>query len=206
MATLVTKYCMSSMSSWVMTTPLTTWCGLASMSRNTQPKSSRPLCPTLSMHGIGILMLEGLVASAVTANWDGLLERALTRLTPAFSSLVRVVVRPEDFPTQDHESRSSSSMAVRCVREMTKPGIGTGRSRARKQISGWTEQPQNKSMRKHLEVLYTDRLTSMIGLSAQDANLHTVFAARSKTWPGRGSRRQRSCSAKSNWSPITGTF
>jgi hypothetical protein len=31
-------------------------------------------------------------------------------------------------------------------------------------------------MRKHLEVLYTDRPTLMIGLSAQDANLQTVFA------------------------------
>lgn len=42
-------------------------------------------------------------------------------------------------------------------------------------------------MRKHLEVLYTDRLTLMLGLSAQDANLHTVFAGAiqdlARTWP-----------------------
>jgi len=42
-------------------------------------------------------------------------------------------------------------------------------------------------MRKHLKVLYTDRPTLMVGLSAQDANLHTVFARAiqdlARPWP-----------------------
>src|SRR5699024_5397035 len=45
----------------------------------------------------------------------------------------------------------------------------------------------NQSMRKHLEVLYTDHPTLMIGLSAQDANLQTVFARAiqdlARPWP-----------------------
>lgn len=148
---------------------------------------SPSLVPDVEHYCIGILMLEGLVASAITANWDGLLERALAHLTPAFSSLVRVVVRPDDFRNtgprmevikfhgcavhaRDDESRYRDLLIAR-----------------EEQISGWTEQPNNKAMRKHLEVLYTDRLTLMIGLSAQDANLHTVFAGAiqdlARPWP-----------------------
>lgn len=55
------------------------------------------------------------------------------------------------------------------------------------QISGWTEQPENRLMRKRLEALYADRLTLMVDLSAQDANLHTVFAGAiqdlARPWP-----------------------
>ena len=138
---------------------------------------SPDLIPDVEHYCIAVLMLEGLIASAVTANWDGLLEKALAELTPAFGSLVRIVVKPDDFRNsgpyleiikfhgcavraRDDESAYRSLLIARTA-----------------QISSWTEQPQNKSMRKHLEVLYTDQSTLMIGLSAQDANLHTVFAS-----------------------------
>lgn len=53
---------------------------------------SPDLEPDVEHYCIAVLMLEGLVESAVTANWDGLLEKALDKLTPAFGSLVRVAV------------------------------------------------------------------------------------------------------------------
>lgn len=148
---------------------------------------SPDLEPDVEHYCIAILMLEGLVASAVTANWDGLLEKALKELTPAFGSLVRVAVRADDFRivgprinvikfhgcavrARDDEANYRSLLVAR-----------------ESQISGWTQQPESKSMRKHLEVLYTDRLTLMVGLSAQDADLHTVFATAiqdlSRAWP-----------------------
>lgn len=148
---------------------------------------SPDLAPDVEHYCIAILMLEGLVSSAVTANWDGLLETALRELTPAFGSLVRVAVRPEDFRTNGPriEVIKFHGCAVRARENET-----DYRSRlvAREsQISRWTEQPENRSMRKHLEVLYTDRLTLMLGLSAQDANLHTVFAGAiqdlARPWP-----------------------
>jgi hypothetical protein len=137
---------------------------------------SLDLQPDVEHYCIAILMLEGIVESAVTANWDGLLEKALEDLTPAFGSLVRVAVKPDDFrivgPRIDVIKFHGCA-----VRARNEEGEYRGLLIAREsQISGWTEQPENKSMRKHLEVLYTDRLTLMIGLSAQDANLHTVFA------------------------------
>lgn len=145
------------------------------------------LVPDVEHYCIAVLMLEGLVASAVTANWDGLLEKALAELTPAFGSLVRVAVKPEDFRNTGPrmEVIKFHGCAVRARDD--EPAYRSLLIARTDQISGWTEQPQNKSMRKHLEVLYTDRLTLMLGLSAQDANLHTVFASAiqdlARPWP-----------------------
>lgn len=143
--------------------------------------------PDVEHYAIAILMLEGLVASAVTANWDGLVEKALAELTPAFGSLVRVAVRPEDFriPGRRIDFIKFHGCAV-CARDRETEYRGLLIARE-SQISGWSEQPENRTMRKHLEVLYSDRPTLMIGLSAQDANLHTVFAGAiqdlSRPWP-----------------------
>lgn len=148
---------------------------------------SPDIAPDVEHFCIAILMLEGLVASAVTANWDGLLEKALAELTPAFHSLVRVAVKPSDFRNgvPRIEVIKFHGCAVRARDEEAEyRGLLIARE---SQISGWTEQPENRAMRKHLEVLYADRLTLMIGLSAQDANLHTLFAGAirdlSRLWP-----------------------
>lgn len=143
--------------------------------------------PDVEHYCISILMLEGLVSSAVTANWDGLLEKAIDDLTPAFNAIARVVVRPEDFRQLNRriEVIKFHGCAVRARADETayRPLLVARES----QISGWTAQPQNQSMRKHLEVLYTDRPALMIGLSAQDANLQTVFATAiqdlARPWP-----------------------
>ncbi len=145
------------------------------------------LDPDLEHYCIAILMLEGLVSSAVTANWDGLLEKALAELTPGFGSLVRVAVRPDDFRNNGPhlEIIKFHGCAVRARdSEAEYRSLLVARE---SQISRWTEQPENRSMRKHLEVLYTDHLTLMLGLSAQDANLQTVFAGAiqdlARPWP-----------------------
>lgn len=145
------------------------------------------LLPDVEHYCIAILMLEGLVSSAVTANWDGLLEKALAELTPAFESRVRVAVKPDDFrnagPLIEVIKFHGCAVRARDSQDEYRQLLVARES----QISRWTEQPENRSMRKHLEVLYTDRLTLMLGLSAQDANLHTVFAGAiqdlARPWP-----------------------
>lgn len=148
---------------------------------------SPDLEPDVEHYSIAILMLEGLVTTAVTANWDGLLEKALDELTPASGSLVRVIVKPEDFriPRRRIEVIKIHGCAVRARDEEAEyRKLLIARA---SQVLGWTEQSQNRLMRKHLEVLYTDQLTFMVGLSAQDANLHTVFAGAiqdlTRPWP-----------------------
>jgi hypothetical protein len=143
--------------------------------------------PDLEHYCIAILMLEGLVESAVTANWDGLLEKALYQLTPAFGSLVRVAVKPDDFRIVGPrvEVIKFHGCAVRARDDETKyRALLIARE---SQISTWTEQPENRLMRKRLELLFTERSALMIGLSAQDANLHSMFAAAirdlARPWP-----------------------
>ncbi|OCW84480.1 hypothetical protein A8M60_10220 [Nocardia farcinica] len=148
---------------------------------------SPDLEPDVEHYCIAVLMLEGLVESAVTANWDGLLEKALEELTSAFANQVRVAVKPEDFRISGPriEIVKFHGCAVRARdNEAEYRKLLVARE---SQISGWTVQPQNESMKKRLEWFYTNRLTLMIGLSAQDANLHTVFAQAIQTlarpWP-----------------------
>lgn len=143
--------------------------------------------PDVEHFCIAILLLEGLVPTAVTANWDGLLEKALSELTPASAALVRVVVKPEDFRETDPgiDIIKFHGCAVR-AREF--PDKYRNSLIAREsQISQWTAQPENQSIKKHLETLYTDSLTLMLGLSAQDANLHSIFARAiqdlARQWP-----------------------
>ena len=145
------------------------------------------LAPDVEHHCIAILMLEGLVSSAVTANWDGLLEKALAELTPTFGARVRVVVKPEDFritgPTIEVIKFHGCAVRARDNEDEYR-GLLVARE---SQISSWTKQPENHLMLKQLESLYTNRLTLMLGLSAQDANLHSVFAGAiqdlARPWP-----------------------
>jgi hypothetical protein len=148
---------------------------------------SPDLEPDVEHYCIAILMLEGLLEAAVTANWDGLLEKALDELTPAFGSLVRVAVKPDDFRVV---GRRIEVIKVHGCAVRARDGEAEYRSSLvarHSQISTWTEQPQNRLMRKQLEVRYAARPTLMIGLSAQDANFHTVFAAATqdlaRSWP-----------------------
>lgn len=143
--------------------------------------------PDVEHYAIAVLMLEGLVPSAVTANWDGLVEKALRELAPSFDSLVRVAVKPGDFRISGRRIdviKFHGCAVLAADHESDYRGLLVGRE---SQISGWTAQPHNNLMRKHLETLYSNRPTLMIGLSAQDANLHTVFASAiqdlARPWP-----------------------
>lgn len=145
------------------------------------------LKPDVEHYCIAILMLEGVVDAAVTANWDGLLEKALSECTPEFSALVSVVVKPEDLRVGGRriEVIKVHGCAVRARED--EAGYRGSLVARHSQISTWTEQLQNRLLRKQLEVRYAARLTLMIGLSAQDENFHTIFAAAiqdlPRSWP-----------------------
>jgi len=125
---------------------------------------------------IALLILEGVVGSAVTANWDGLIERALAEVTDEPDAVIRVVVRGEDFRQSGRRAQliKFHGCAVRARDdEVTYRGLLIARHQ---QISGWTERNENRVMRTHLELLYTDHPSLVIGLSLQDADIHTMIA------------------------------
>lgn len=125
---------------------------------------------------IALLMLEGVVRSAVTANWDGLIEEGLAALTSAPDTIMRVIVKGDDFRQglRRADLIKFHGCAVRARDdEATYRGLLVARHQ---QISGWTERQENRVMRTHLEILYTDHPSLVIGLSLQDANMHTMIA------------------------------
>jgi hypothetical protein len=124
---------------------------------------------------VAILMLEGVVRSAPTTNWDGLVEAAMERLVGDADRVLRVIVAPVDFrePELQAELVKFHGCAVRAAADEAEY---RGRLIARThQISGWTTKPENQLMKSRLEYLFAARSAFIVGLSAQDANIHTVW-------------------------------
>lgn len=134
------------------------------------------LAPDVEHYCIALLMMEGVVKHAVTANWDGLIERALSDLTDVPDAVARVIVKSDDFrkSTRRADLIKFHGCAV-CARE-DEDAYRKLLVARQQQISGWTERRENQQMRKHLEVLHADHPSLVIGLSLQDANLHTMIA------------------------------
>ena len=136
---------------------------------------------------VAILMLEGVVRSAPTTNWDGLVEAAMERLVGDADRFLRVVVAPDDFRAAERQAELVKFHGC-AVRAAADEGAYRRRLIARKpQISGWTTKPENQLMKHHLEHLFATRSAFIVGLSAQDANIHTVLNQAiqnlSRTWP-----------------------
>ena len=135
---------------------------------------------------IALLMLEGVVSTAVTANWDGLIEKAIASLVDEPDDVVRVIVKPIDFREKNapRELIKFHGCAVRALEdeEQYRPLLIARQP----QIDGWSEKDEHKHVRSQLEARFSDHETLMLGLSAQDANMHTMFHKASlnlkRTW------------------------
>ena len=136
---------------------------------------------------LAILMLEGVVRWAPSANWDGLIEKAMERLNRGPEDFLHVVVRQEDF--MEPEAHCDLIKFHGCaLRAGENPGTYRSALTARQsQISGWTTKPEHAVMKANLEHLAATKAALVVGLSAQDANLHTILhQAREnlpRTWP-----------------------
>lgn len=142
--------------------------------------------PDVEHFCIGILMLEGVVDSAVTSNWDGLVEKAVAEL--ATEAYVRVVVdAAEDLrkPPARSDLVKFHGCAVRAVADETKyRKMLIARA---VQIDGWAA--DNRHMKNKLQGLLGERNTLVIGLSVQDGNMRTMFAESARDlarhWPAK---------------------
>lgn len=124
---------------------------------------------------VAILMLEGIGRAIQTTNWDGLIEAALAQLTSTPETIVRVVVTPDDFhkPERRSDLLKFHGCAVRARDdESTYRRLLIAR---KSQISGGTTRPENRLMKERVQYVYSTRPALVVGLSAQDADIHTVF-------------------------------
>lgn len=136
---------------------------------------------------VGILVLEGLAPEIASANWDGLLEKAVERLASGQRTMA-VVVRPEDLRESPRKSRliKFHGCAVRAVEdeEIYRTFLVARAS----QIHGWRQNAETQPVVLHLVGVVVSKPTLMIGLSAQDANIQAVFAEAQAQmpwpWPG----------------------
>jgi hypothetical protein len=136
---------------------------------------------------IAILMLEGIVTSAPTTNWDGLVEAAVTLLTGDAERFLRVVVRAEDFRESERQADLLKFHGCAIRAAVNEAGYRSRLIARKNQISGWTTKPENQLMKNRLEHLFATRPTLIVGLSAQDADIHTVLHQAgqnlSRSWP-----------------------
>ena len=132
------------------------------------------LVPAAEHLCVAILMLEGVVRSAPTTNWDNLVELAVERLSEQ-PNVLRVVVHQGDF-LEDGARADLIKFHGCAARAKAEPENYRALLVARRtQISGWTALAANKIIKDHLEHLVATRPALVVGLSAQDANIHTIL-------------------------------
>ena len=141
------------------------------------------ITPDAEHLSIALLAVEGVASQIATANWDGLVEKAVSELGNGAS--LTVVVRPED--SRGAQQRTHLYKFHGCA---VKAGNDAANYRSRliarqSQINGWSSAPENTLIVNQLVLLATTKRTLMIGLSAQDSNIQGVFAKAqaTMTWP-----------------------
>ena len=136
---------------------------------------------------IAALVLEGLATELATANWDGLVEKAVEQLAGNPDALA-VCVRSEDL--QKIGTRPSLIKFHGCaVRALSDPDqyraliIGRGA-----QIADWDNKPETKGINTTLVASIIKHPSLVMGLSIQDFNIKHLFGeAKGKLgweWPG----------------------
>lgn len=133
--------------------------------------------PDAEHYCLAVLVLEGAVPALVSANWDGLIEKAIEELAGPDSSVMDVCVTSEDFRLSTARVRilKFHGCAVKAsLDEDTYRPYLVGR---RSQITDWPNDQPHHVMRAEMTLLAANRHTLMVGLSAQDENIQALFSA-----------------------------
>lgn len=141
---------------------------------------------------IGILILEGLAPEIASANWDGLLEKAVEGLTGG-QPTIAVVVRPDDLRDPPLRSRlfKFHGCAVKAAED--EAAYRSFLVARQSQIHRWRDNPTNQAVVGQLISIVATKPTLMVGLSAQDANIQSVFAAAEAQMPWPWPSNRPSC-------------
>lgn len=145
--------------------------------------------PDVTHYCIATLILEGLAKELATANWDGLVEKAVEQLA-GNSDVVAVCVQSEDI--QSIGQRPSLIKFHGCaVRAKSDPDkyrsmiVGRGA-----QIADWDNKVETKGIQSTLVTSIIKNPSLVMGLSIQDFNIQHLFGeAKGKLdWPWPGDR------------------
>lgn len=145
---------------------------------NPAPPAAEHLC-------IAILALEGAVQNIASANWDGFIEAAVSRLSNGVQGVIQVVVDPDQL--RGPAGRARLLKFHGCIVHAADEPVVFRRflTGSYTQIMDWPEKAEFAAMCNAVVGLATAQKTLVLGLSIQDNNLQTLFA-RAKAvhaWP-----------------------
>jgi hypothetical protein len=145
------------------------------------------LAPECEHLCVALLAIEGVLQDLPTANWDGLIEKAVDELAGANAPILQVCVVAGDFPGPARRTRLLKFHGC-AVRARQDPAGYRDKLIARQpQIEEWSKAKDSAAMHQQIVSLATVRHTLMVGLSAQDTNIRDVFRsgrdAMKWTWP-----------------------
>lgn len=129
---------------------------------------------------IAALVLEGVASDIASANWDGLVEKAVDRLSGGAPTL-RVWVRGEDARADELKADLYKFHGCAVLAGQNEDLYRDKLVARQNQIDGWVG--QNPVLAARLTELVTTKPTLMLGLSVQDANIRGVFVAAEQRMP-----------------------
>lgn len=134
---------------------------------------------------LAALSLEGTAPEMLSANWDPLVERAVDALTDGNVALSpTVVARPADLQLARNKTRLIKFHGC-AVKAQGDPGqYRQWLVASNDQVAAFCTQPNNQGLVTALTHIVGSKRTLMLGLSAQDANIQSIFnkAANELTW------------------------
>lgn len=143
--------------------------------------------PSAEHFALAALIREGMVSELASANWDGLVEKAMEAISGGVCA-VDVCVRSEDLQETEYRAKllKFHGCAVRAAQNSeTYRQYIVGRQ---VQIDTWRDDPRNQGIVQHLVTTIMENPTLMLGLSAQDFNIRGLFSQAQNqlawNWPG----------------------
>jgi len=136
--------------------------------------------PAVEHLAVAALIAEGVASDIATANWDALVERATETLLGSDPAILQVRVRPEDVrggPARAYLYKFHGCAVLAGQDEAAYRSRLVGRA---SQVNGWEKKAENRVFARKLIDLALSKRTLMLGLSAQDANIQTIFVAASE--------------------------
>lgn len=135
---------------------------------------------------IALLVLEGIIHSIFSANWDCLIEEAMAGITAQPENRLPVLLMAQDL--QIPLARPRLYKFHGCARRASESAEARAMLIGRQsQITSWPTNQAFNAMRTEILAAATSQRTLMIGMSAQDSNILNLFANASSnggwSWP-----------------------
>lgn len=156
------------------------WEGAEVVRRYADPAVS----PGVEHLALAALVVEGVAPEIASANWDGLVETAVTQLAGDLSGILQVRVLPSEYRLgAAARARLHKFHGCAVLAGKDEPSYRTSLVGRQSQLDAWAT--DNPVIEAQLIRMAVNQPTLMLGLSAQDFNIRNVFvkARGQMSWP-----------------------